>query len=760
MPATSGFILTRHHLDTPQGIELHLWLHTAQGAQPLIIDQQEAVCFIERVDVERALEVLHQPPALHGRIHHLNLRSFTQAAISGLYFKQQRQLYEAVERLEQAGIRVLEKDIRPTERYMMEHFLRAGVSVRGGRQHNGVCYNPKLQACTYQPQLKVVSLDIETAFIGRELYCIGLSHGDYNRVLIKRQQGQSEATPPNSAANLHYYADEKSLLIAFAQWVQDYDPDVFIGWNVVNFDFRFLADKFAQYKLPFALGRSRKMGRWRSSRDGQQHFLSLPGRVVLDGIDSLKSATWHFESYSLEAVAQALLGSGKQIDDVDNRAAEIQRLFAHDPQALAEYNLQDCRLVEAIFAKTAVLDYLIERAYLTGLPLDKYGGSTASFDNLYLPLLHRSGYVAPDYHSGATGLNAPGGYVMNSKPGLYEHILVLDFKSLYPSIIRSFFIDPLGLAVGTAQYQGGERADLLPGFNGAQFSRSQHHLPQLITTLWQARDAAKREQHTAVSQAIKIIMNAFYGVLGSPGCRFFDQRLSSSITLRGHEILQRSQHWIEQQGYPVIYGDTDSLFVHLQGTRPPGEAEQIGRQLQDGLNRWWQQSLREELDIDSYLEIEFETHYTRFFMPTIRGSDKGSKKRYCGQKLNADGVKQMVFKGLESVRTDWTPLARQFQQTLYEMIFEQADWQHYLRNTLEQLQRGELDAELVYRKRLRRKLADYRRNIPPHVQAAHKAEQWLQSQGKPPRYQRGGWIHYVMTVNGPELRGDVYSELR
>ena len=735
---SSGFILTRQHIDTPQGIELHFWLQSDNGPQQIIIDKQEAVCFIQRDQVDAALAVLKNPPALSGRIQHLKLKSFSQAPISGIYFKQQRQQYEAITRLEQAGIPVLEKDIRPTERYMMERFIRAGVTYKNNNGHNS------LKPCQYQPKLKTVSLDIETSYTTDELYCIGISHGDFERVFMQGNGDNSDT--------LHYYPSEPALLKAFSTWVQDYDPDIFIGWNVINFDFRFLANKYQQYNIPFNLGRNKRTGSWRTSGDGQQHFITLPGRLVVDGIDSLKAATYSFESFSLEAVSRELLGTGKKIEDVDNRAAAIQELFENKPSALAEYNLQDCRLVEQIFAKTHVMDYLIERAYLTGLPLDKYGGSTASFDNLYLPLLHRSGYIAPDYNSGATGLNAPGGYVMDSKPGLYQHVLVLDFKSLYPSIIRTFCIDPMGLAIGVAaQQEEDANADmLLEGFNQAQFSREEHHLPGLIKTLWQARDVAKRENNAAVSQAIKIIMNSFYGVLGSPGCRFFDQRLSSSITLRGHEILQRSSDWIEQRGYSVIYGDTDSVFVYLDKDCDNNSAQAIGAELQQGLNQWWEATLRNEYQLDSQLEIEFETHYSQFFMPTIRGSEKGSKKRYCGQITHADGSKRMVYKGLESVRTDWTPLARRFQQELYELIFNRGDWRSYLRLIVEQLNAGELDEELVYRKRLRRKLEDYQRNVPPHVQAARKAENWLAQNNKAPRYKRGGWIHYVATLNGPE----------
>lgn len=113
-------------------------------------------------------------------------------------------------------------------------------------------------------------------------------------------------------------------------------------------------------------------------------------------------------------------------------------------------------------------------------------------------------------------------------------------------------------------------------------------------------------------------------------------------------------------------------------------------------------------------------------MPTIRGADTGSKKRYAG--LIQEGDKQrMVFKGLETVRTDWTPLAQQFQQELYLRIFRNEPYQEYVRETIDKLMAGELDARLVYRKRLRRPLSEYQRNVPPHVRAARLADEENQS---------------------------------
>ncbi|CAK8743987.1 DNA polymerase II [Sodalis praecaptivus] len=129
---------------------------------------------------------------------------------------------------------------------------------------------------------------------------------------------------------------------------------------------------------------------------------------------------------------------------------------------------------------------------------------------------------------------------------------------------------------------------------------------------------------------MKIIMNAFYGVLGAPGCRFFDNRLASSITLRGHAIMHQTRALIEAEGYPVIYGDTDSTFVWLKRPCPQDAAVAIGQGLVSKINAWWRDNLRQELDLDSALELEFETHFSRFLMPTIRGAELGSKNAMPG----------------------------------------------------------------------------------------------------------------------------------
>jgi len=290
----------------------------------------------------------------------------------------------------------------------------------------------------------------------------------------------------------------------------------------------------------------------------------------------------------------------------------------------------------------------------------------------------------------------------------------------------------------------------VPGFIGAHFSRSKHCLPAIVSQIWDARDVAKREHNAPLSQALKIIMNSFYGVLGSTGCRFFDPRLASSITMRGHQIMHQTRKLIEQQGYVVIYGDTDSTFVWLKEARSEDDATHIGKTLVTHINSWWKEHLQSQYQLDSALEIQFERHYSRFFMPTIRGTEEGSKKRYAGLSIRTDGSDDIVYKGLETVRSDWTPLAQEFQQTLYGQIFRRQPYKEFVRDYVKRTLSGEFDQALVYRKRLRRTLADYQRNVPPHVRAARIADDFNLQRGRPLQYQHGGWISYVITRNGPE----------
>ena len=710
-----GFVLTRQWRDGADGLELTFWLASDDGP----------VC-IRRTGERDVMFVPREAEAQADQRRELELTSMFGEPVDALYFHTRRRLKDERERLRRQGTIPYESDVRPADRYLMERFITGGCRVSGyARRRRGFIemHNPVMKRCDHRPTLRIVSFDIETDGIDGPVISIAATSEGLERVLMV---GEGEDTN-----TIRFLRDERAVITAFIQWVEHVDPDALIGWNLIDFDLSHLQQRCEALSLCFTLGRSRQRAVVLPPQSANQLPIArVPGRVVLDGIGLLRTATYSFESFALDNVARELLDRGKAIDHSTDKVEEIRRMHREDPHALARYNLEDCRLVREIFDKANLLDFATERQRMTGLAMDRVGGSVAAFDHLYLPRLHRAGHVATDVGMLGEASSAPGGYVLASQPGLYDNVLVLDFKSLYPSIIRTFKIDPMGLA-----YPGDNP---IPGFDGASFSREEHILPRMIESLWRDRDRAKLANNKPLSRTIKILMNSFYGVLGTPGCRFYSPRLASSITRRGHEVITRSRDWIQDRGRKVIYGDTDSLFVLLGSDHERDACLEIGAELGCELDQWWRERLEEEHGIESCLEVEFETHYHRFFMPTLRGSDQGSAKRYAGLVMSDAGESELVVKGLEAVRTDWTRLARNFQRELLKRVLLGQPYEELLRTLRRRLLDGELDEQLVYRKRLRRELSSYVKNLPPHVKAARQLD-------RPVRV-----VSYVITLRGPE----------
>jgi DNA polymerase-2 len=321
---------------------------------------------------------------------------------------------------------------------------------------------------------------------------------------------------------------------------------------------------------------------------------------------------------------------------------------------------------------------------------------------------------------------------------------VFDFKSLYPSVIRTFNIDPLSFVAAPSP---GE--DLIKTPAGV-FRRAPAILPRMLDELFPRREAARQRGDTVAAHAIKILMNSFYGVLGTPACRFYNPALANSITGCGREILLWSKHWFEQAGFVVLYGDTDSLFVQAQGD--PASASAQGREIAASLNADLARYVTAQWRVESRLELKFEKLYVKLFLPLARGSTRGAStrgasKRYAGLR-HGETVDELEFVGMEVVRRDWTDLAKQVQKELYRRLFTDQSVDVYLAEIVRRVRNGELDDALVYRKNLRKDTVDYTATTPPHVAAARKATQ-----------DPGRLIRYVMTVAGPEPVDEVQNAL-
>ena len=645
------------------------------------------------------------------------------------------------DRLHASGIDTYEADVRFAVRYLIERRIKAGCTIDGepsaGKSVTWVFDNPTLGPADVNIEPRVLSFDIETDPKGR-LLAISLYAPGLDEVLIV-DDGNRDMPEKSTRCESEFAA-----LTTFCDRVRAADPDVLTGWNIVDFDLASLTRIASRVQHPFDLGRDAGPIRLRKPEgyfgSGQA---SIPGRLVLDGIDLLRGAFVRMDDYSLDAVARRVLGEGKAVKgDVRDRLGEILHNYREDLPAFALYARTDARLAHDIVHKLNLVPLAFARSRLTGMTPDRVAASIASFDFLYLSELEPLGIVAPSVRGDDSRVHVAqqGGHVLEPVAGLHDNVWVFDFRSLYPSVIRTFNIDPLSYVESPTP-----QADLIETPGGA-FRREPAILPRLLDDLFPRREAARQAGDEVASHAIKILMNSFYGVLGTPACRFYNPALANSITGMGREVLLWSKRWFEAAGFVVLYGDTDSLFVQTP-TTDSEVARDRARQLAAALNADLARYVEERWRVPSRLELKFEKLYLKLFLPHARHSTRGASKRYAGLRYG-DGVDQVEFIGMEVVRRDWTALAKEVQRELYRRLFTDQPVDVYLADVVKRVRSGQLDEALVYRKNLRKDTEEYTATTPPHVAAARKSTQ-----------ASGRLISYVMTLAGPEPLDEVRNPL-
>jgi DNA polymerase-2 len=709
-----GFILTPTYRVQGGRPAVHLYSVLENGEPALVVDDRLApYFFVAARDAGAVRGAIVRPTSLRTFAGEPVVR--VETALPGDVPPLRRLLADA-------GVTCFEADLRFAYRWLIDRDVRAAFSVEGTFERRpgvGRVYrNPDVRPAQWTPPLRVLSFDVETSPDARRLYSIAAAGAGGDRVWMVHR-GRVDGA--------QVVADERALLEAFLAHVRAADPDVLTGWNVCDFDLAVLLAACRRVGLRCTLGRNDdQLELQRDQSYTRESRAVLGGRVVLDGLALMRSAWIRLDDYRLETAARALLGKGKLLAGV----AQIEAAYRSEPARLAAYNLEDARLVLELLARTGLVELTVRRSLLTGMQLDRVGAQIAAVDSLYLRALRARDRVAPSV-DGARADDAEGitgGLVLESRPGLYRNVLVFDFKSLYPSLIRTFNIDPLthvppGLDDGVIRSPG-----------GAAFRRDEPGiLPELVARLWTERAAARAAGDATGAQAIKILMNSLFGVLGSPASRLFSPAVANAITLAGQHVIRLAAEAVERRGHRVIYGDTDSLFVDA-GESDAAVAAASGETLRDTVGAEVAAALARDFGCTSHLELEFEKVYTRFLLPEVRGGATGSKKRYAGL---VDDRLEIV--GLEAVRRDWSGVARRFQRELLERVLRDQPVADFVRDFVTALRAGRFDAELVYRKTVRKPLDSYTRTTPAHVKAARK-------QGAP----GGRVVAYVVTRAGPE----------
>ncbi len=535
-------------------------------------------------------------------------------------------------RMQQFGLTVLAADIPFSMRFMYDKDIGGCTRVLGREAEEQVAkrYTTDLVVWAeefediedFKPQLKIMSFDIENSLKddaaskrqrlpGGRVFCICIA--------VRQTDGElvTEALVDD---------DEERILTSFLDAVARHDPDVITGYNIDGYDIPYVYDRISAY------GRSTSIG-----RDGSEasqvnnRFWRAHGRIIADAWWNVKREL-RPKRERLTDVAQLVLGEDKL--DVDT--ARIDDEWAADRDKVIEYCIQDAVLALRILERIAVLEKMQDLATVSKLPLDDTinGRTSQLIDSIFIRKADRAGVGVPLTRRTTRDTKIEGAYVHSIEPGLYHWIVTLDFKSMYPSIIIA------NNMCFTTLSPDGEHVSPVEGVRFVTAEESKGLLAGILEELMVERDNIKakmkaagtdeeREYYNGLQEAVKILMNSFYGVFASSFYRFTNRKIGESITAFARENIKAVIRDLEHEGLSVIYSDTDSVFVESphEGVEPN---VQFGKELARKYSRYGG-------------TLEFEKVMDPFFT-------HGVKKRYVGRVMWPEET--TLVRGYETRRTD------------------------------------------------------------------------------------------------------------
>ncbi|CCW64634.1 unnamed protein product [Phytomonas sp. EM1] len=584
---------------------------------------------------------------------------------------------------------------------------------------------------------------------------------------------------------VHRFSNERQLLTWIANTINSVDADILIGHNFIGFTLDTLLRRCQDLSVP----NWSAIGRLHLSRFPRQQGFNLNqvkeicvGRLVAD---SYLLAREYFKTvnYKLVSLADEMqvkgITKGKCNFEPGNTILTPQILSSS--QDLFEILLQLCNSAVLSAAVIFHLDALRLTKRLTNIAGNLwsrtlYGARSERIEYLLLHAFHDLKFITPDKKSFdfkrqrddeeseeyKRKAKYQGGMVLDPKCGLYsDYILLLDFNSLYPSLIQEF-----NICFTTVDRDGKEDVDIPPPDNlicatcaaAGQPSPCLHKciLPKVIKGLVDSRREVKRlmkseknESSLALleirQKALKLIANSMYGCLGFEHSRFFAQQLAELVTRQGRLALQSTVELIPQinPALRVIYGDTDSVMIQTGIKDDIKSVRDIGYELKAKINKRYQ-SL--EIDIDGVFRAILLLKKKKYAsLSVVDWQDEG--KTY-----------KKEVKGLDMVRRDWCPLSKKVSDAVLNRILHATGCEDildyvikYMQDVAEHVRLGDrytLD-DFVISKSLTKEPESYRGGGLPHVAVALRMRQ------RKELVRIGDLIPYII-CEGEKLTGEPY----
>ncbi|MCS7125466.1 MAG: DNA-directed DNA polymerase [Aigarchaeota archaeon] len=594
-------------------------------------------------------------------------------------------------------IELYEEDVRPSVKYLIENNLRpsGGIRVKGNMIRDDLIRIVEADKVEYvkdviPPPLHVLSFDV--IYYSES----GSPKPERDPVILI-----SLATLRGRRTQL--YGDEEKILREFLKIIEEEDPDIIVGFSSNRLHWSYLVERVQRYGLRLFIGRL-----------GSEPHTSIHGHISIRGrlnID-LEDMARDIPELTVETLEEftAYLGLDQEFDRVEEW--EIAEIWRRDSEKVKRYSLQ--RVEAMLKCYEALRDYIFSISELTGMPVDYVLTASTGFrvENYLMYLAVERGELIPKKPE-ISHVSYVGGLVKSPKPGLHEDVAIVDFRSMYPSLMIKY-----NISFDTLSEDGEYISPNNFRFKKEPEGFLPHALKTLIAERRQIQEKLKKLDEDSVEarvlnarqKAIKVISNAIYGYTGWIGARWYTREVAEATTSWGRHVIMESIKKAEELGMKIIYSDTDSLFLQ----------NYYGR-LEEFL-KWVEEDLG--------LEAKVEKIYKRVIFTE-------AKKKYAGIK---EDLKIDII-GLEAVRGDWSLIAREAQEETVKILLMTGDIGEALktvRNYIKKIMDREVEMrELVIWRQITKPLDEYEAT-QPHIVIARQLikEGW--------RIQPGDKVGYIV----------------
>lgn len=568
---------------------------------------------------------------------------------------------------------------------------------------------------------RVLAFDIETLCEGPApnsnedpiIMCSFYGSGNFKRVITWKKIR-------DAPDYVKIVGGEEELITEIVKTIREFDPEFLLGYGSDFFDFPYIRDRAKKYKVKLKLGwdRSEPITKLR----GRRGTTKIKGITHLDlsrFIRNILGRSLESERFNLNRVGKELVGVGKSLDLSEISINELWSGSRKEILKLIKYNLQDSEIAFKIGEK--VLPTQFQLAKILGLTL--FDIDRMRYSQLVEQLLLKN---APDFNQisprrpkrstirGRRKNTYTGGFVFEPQADLYENIGSFDYRSLYPSLISAYNIGPTTVNCKCCKDSSKkiEVNDTEYWFCKKKKGFLSHLIKDLVDRRKRVKEILKDTKETdpsyreleSLSYALKTLANSSYGYLGYPGSRWYCLECAKSITSLGRKYIDKVIKTARKSGFETIYADTDGAFILLK------DKEKKVKEFLEKINS----------TLPDPMELEYENKYERGLFLEKKSGGGGAKKRYA--LLSEDG--EIILKGIEAIRGDWSPLAKKAQKKVIKIILKEKSIEKavkYIQNLVNKVKNREVSVyDLALKTTLTKDLEEYE-SKGPHVAAAEIA---------------------------------------